>query len=666
MDTSLTMDFPIFNSVLLLLLVAVTVSALLIRLKLPAIFAYLVVGILVGPHGLAWIPDTKATREVAEFGIVFLMFTIGLEFSFARLVSMKKTVFAYGGLQVILSIACTLGIGLFFGMNIVHSLVIGCIVAMSSTAIVTKQLTDQSELHSRHGHRAMGILLFQDLAVIPILILIPSLSDVVHGAVGPEIIQALLKGAAAIFIILTIGRWVLKPMFYTIAESQSVELFTLCTLLVTLGCAWISHILGMSLALGAFLAGMMLSESEFRHQIEVDIRPFRDVLLGLFFISVGMQLNLHIILASWHWTALLLAALLIFKTGLIAGIARVFGDDNSVSLRVGMILAHGGEFGFALLTLALSNQVIPYDYAQVILGAILFSMAIATLLIRHNAAITQQFFPSLVKLSHEEVEQQVASISSDMRDHVIICGYGRVGQNIARIIEQMSIPNIALDLDPERVKNAQIAGDCVCYADASHIEVLNAAGLKRAKAVLISFYGVHSILKAIQQVRKANQHIPIIVHSYDDTDSEAFLSAGATEVIPETLESSLMLASHLLLSLNYPSDTVHNLIHKVRAQRYEILHMVFPGEETMRYVSGTLDKEGLYTVRLDGQAYAVGKPLSEFDLRPFQVSIVAIREGKIRIHDPKPSHLFKAGQVLVLFGPLPQLERAEKVLLEGH
>lgn len=659
------MDFPVFNSILILLLVAVTVSAVLIRLRLPAIFAYLVVGILVGPHGLAWIPDSKATHEVAEFGIVFLMFTIGLEFSFTRLMSMKKIVFGYGGLQVLLSIIATVLIGFLLGMNAIHSLIIGCIVAMSSTAVVTKQLTDQSELHSRHGHRALGILLFQDVAVIPILILIPSLAQISQASVGLEIVEAIVKGAIAIFIILTIGRWVLKPMFYTIAESRSVELFTLTALLVTLGSAWITHSLGMSLALGAFLAGMMLSESEFKHQVEVDIRPFRDVLLGLFFISIGMQLDLHIIIADWHWMILLLAALLVFKTALITGLSHLFGDDKSVALRVGLILAHGGEFGFALLTLALTYKIIPYDYGQVILGAILFSMAIATLLLRHNRAIAQYLFPESLKQSYQEIEKEVASISNHLQEHVIICGYGRVGQNIARILGQVDVPTIALDLDPERVKNAQVAGDCVCYADASHVEVLNAAGLKQAKAVLISFYGVHSILRAIQQVRKLNKSIPIIVHSYDDADSEAFLSAGATEVIPETLESSLLLASHLLLSLNYPSDKVHDLIHKVRARQYDILHMVFPGEESMRFVAAADEKEGLYSVRLGRDAYAIGKPLSEFDLRPFHVSVVAIRDGKIRIHDPKPTKVLKSGQVLVLFGPLPQLESAEKYLLDG-
>lgn len=383
------MTFSIFDSVLILLISALLVISLFRALKLPELIGYILVGVLVGPSVLGLIPSNEATHHFAEFGVVLLMFTIGLEFSLSLISKLKKQVFVYGGLEFTFAILITALIGSYiFRMSLGEVIVVGAIAAMSSTAIVTKQLSVQSELHSVHGRNAIGILLFQDLAVIPVLILVPSLTDINITTLCEDLAWAFVKGLGAIAIILGGGYFVLRPLFRKVSKTNSLEMFTLMTLLVTLGAAWITNKMGLSLALGAFIAGMMLGETEFRHQIENEIRPFRDVLLGFFFVSVGLQLDVHIFSEAWIWILALLTAILFMKTILVTLIARVMGDSINTSLRTGLILAQGSEFGFAILTLALSYDVIPKDYGQVILAALLVSMVIAPILIYYNKAIT--------------------------------------------------------------------------------------------------------------------------------------------------------------------------------------------------------------------------------------------------------------------------------------
>lgn len=383
------MDLNQFDTLLVILATAVMTASIFRYFKMPTIVGYILAGVLVGPQLIGIISEPEETARIAEFGIVFLLFMIGLEFSMVKMIALRKIVFGFGGMQVLVAMLITIFFGLQLGMSISESIVVGGIVSMSSTAIVSKQLLEQDELHTLHGKHAISILLFQDLAVIPILIFIPELVDI-HGAMlTKKLGWSLIKGFMAIAFILALGRWVLRPLFSRIALSRAVEIFTLSVLLVALGCAWITHSLGLSLALGGFLAGMMLAETEYRGRIEQDIRPFRDVLLALFFISIGTQFNIHIIPIGWQWMLLLLAALLLFKTLTIAMLGRLYGLSSDDALRTGLILAHGGEFGFAILTLALSYGVLPADYGQVVLGSILLSMIIAPLMIHfHDKTVT--------------------------------------------------------------------------------------------------------------------------------------------------------------------------------------------------------------------------------------------------------------------------------------
>lgn len=574
------MSIGFFDSLILILLVAVLVIVVCRRIKVPPIIAYILIGILVGSDAVGWIPNISATHRIAEFGVVFLMFTIGLEFSLRKLIRMKQMVFGLGTAQVVITTVVTTVVGQWLGMSLKESIVVGCIVAMSSTAIVSKQLVDQNELGSPHGNNAIAILLFQDLAVIPFFIIISSFT---HGAAALNItlLAALGKTVLAVATIFVIGQWLLRPLFREIIVSESLELFTLSVLLVTLGASWLTYKLGLSLALGAFGAGMMLGETEYRHQIESTIRPFRDILLGLFFITVGMLFRVENMLEIWPWILLLLAALTIFKVLLISGLTYIATKKVDVSARTGLVLAQGGEFGFALLTLAMSDNLLPEIWGQVVLGALLFSMAIAPVLIRFNDVIVRVLLPQSVVTEEEEAFDEAGEYSRSLNHHVIICGFSRVGQNIARLLVDENIPYIALDLDHQRVMQCQKLGSSVIYGDAAMYDMLHTCKIKQAKAIVITFETTPIALKIIEQIRSHHKKIPIFVRTHDDTELAELQKAGATEVVPSSLELSLTLSSHLLVECGVSASKITRLTNKIRKGRYSMLREVIPSEENM-------------------------------------------------------------------------------------
>ncbi len=381
------MQFDMIESFLVILFFALVITVIFRHLKIPIILGYVITGILVGPQVFGWLANTEIIKNLSEFGVVLLMFTVGLEFSFSELFSLRHSVFVLGSLQVAISVLLTMIIGVFFKIPIISALVIGCIVAMSSTAIVIKQLSDQSELNTQHGKNAIGILLFQDVAVIPILIFIATGSDT--NSFWITLLFSLLKSITAIAIILILGQWVLKPLFRLIEKTGTIELYTLSVLFVVIGSAWLTHVLDLSFALGAFSAGIMLAECEQRHKIKNEVRPFRDLLLALFFISIGMLVNITEWAKSWFWILLLLSGLMIAKALLIIILTKLSKYSWRTSIKTGVILAQGGEFGFAILTLALTHHLLPSDWGQSILAALMISFAFAPAIVHHNASLTK-------------------------------------------------------------------------------------------------------------------------------------------------------------------------------------------------------------------------------------------------------------------------------------
>ena len=654
-----------FNSILVLLGVAVVLIALFRYLRLPQVLAYLCAGIVVGPYGMGWIPDLASTRTLAEFGLVFLMFTVGLEFSLPKLIAMKNVVFGLGGAQVLIS-CFVFGLAAWLlGVSAEGAIVIGGMLAMSSTAIVMKLLTEQLEQNSRHGRHAISVLLFQDLIVVPFLILIPALAGDTGQSVWTELGWALLKSVLVLVGIFLVGRWLLRPFFHEVASARLREYFMLAVLLLTLASAWITELAGLSLALGAFLAGMMMGETEYRHQVEGDILPFRDILLGLFFVTIGMMLDLSVVRQMWLWVFLSTAGIIVFKTLLVLGLGRLFAMETGVALRTGLVLSQVGEFAFALILQANHFHLFSAGTSQVVLASIILSMMVAPLIVRHNGRVAKWLVPGYTHAREGNLDV-IRAEAGHANQHVIICGYGRSGQNLAWMLEQEGIPSLALDLDPVRVRDARDGGKPVVYGDATRRDVLEAAGLPRAMALVISFYDVSAALKILETTRMVRPDMPVIVRTMDDAALDRLKAAGATEVVPESLEGSLMMGSHLLLLMGVPVSRIVRYVRDVRTDRYRMLRGFFHGEDI--YDDGKEKQayqERLHSVTLPPGANAVGKLIADLHLEESGVSVSAVRRGGIRGPEPAPETKLSAGDVLVLFGAPEALEEAEKILLGG-
>ena len=658
----------------LLYLVAAVLGVVIFRtLKLPPMLGYLVVGVVIGPHALAFAQDSAGVRYLAEFGVVFLMFVIGLEFNLPKLRSMRTLVFGLGMSQVVLTVLGTLAghLLLVWVWNALSSrpwemgwqgaVVLGSAMAMSSTAIVAKLLAERRELEAEHGRRIMGVLLFQDLAVVPLLVLIPALGSSAE-ELATEMGWALLKAAALLTVLLVGGQRVMRWWLTQVARRKSEELFVLNLLLITLGLAWITEHFGLSLALGAFVAGMLVAETEYKHQVETDIRPFHDVLLGLFFITIGMKLDWRPVLEQWFLVLLLTSVPVLVKFTLVAGLARLFGAQPGVALRTGLYLAQAGEFGFVLLTLGAARGLVAPEWVSPVLASMVLSMLATPFVIMYSGRIVN-------RLSATDWMMQSLALTSIARKsiaterHVIICGYGRSGQSLARLLVPEGIPYIALDLDPDRVRQAAAAGQSVVFGDAARLQSLMAAGLARAAAVVVSYHDTPSALRVLRLVQEHAPQVPVVVRTVDDSDIDKLRAAGATEVVPEAIEGSLMLAGHALALVGVPMQRVVRITRDARDARYSLLRGYFHGSDDDTVEE--LHQARLRTVTVPEAARCIGQKLDSLALPALGVSVVSIRRATGGGTPPLPEHVIAAGDTLVLSGLPEPLALAEAKLLRG-
>ena len=646
---------------LILLASAVAVVVVFRQVALPAILGYLLVGIVVGPHALGFVAATEDQRYLAEFGVVFLMFSVGLEFSLPQLTSMRGIVFGLGTAQV--GIIMSLGVAgaMAMGLSWREGIVVGGVLAMSSTAIISKVLSERSQLHSAHGRQIMGVLLFQDLAVIPLLVLIPALA-----LSGPEIAGAiaiaLAKAALVLGLVLFAGQRVMRALFNLVARQKSSELFVLFVLLVTLGLAWITETAGLSLALGAFLAGMLISETEYRYQVEDYIKPFRDVLLGLFFVTIGMLLDLKALADQFIAIAVVFLLLLTVKFAVIYGLARAFANDKPTSLRTALALAPAGEFGFVLLALATHKSALDPLTLQVVLAATLLSMLASPLILARMEWLVLHFVES--EWTQRALALHTLAVRTmAQKGHVIVCGYGRSGQALAQFLEREKIPVVALDADPERVRQAAAAGDSVVFGDASRREVLVAAALSRATAVVVTFADTPKALAILAHVHELRPELPVIVRTFDDTDVSRLRAAGAAEIVAEVVEGSLMLATQTMMQLGMPLNRVLRRLRDVRQERYQLMRGFFPGATDAEHPDH--DQPRLRTVHLGSSAAAVGHTLGSLNLGALDVQVTAVRRTGAREVNPSADERVREGDVLVLLGTQENLAKAEMRILQG-
>src|SRR5580658_2724438 len=591
---------------LILLAGSVLLVTLARRLALPTSVAYLLVGLTLGPHALAVVSDSGMTRLLAELGVAFLLFTLGLEFSLPRMLAMRREVFGLGALQVFVTAAVFAVLGKLLGIPWLPAIVLGGAVAMSSTAILLQQLTERAELNRTHGRLAFSMLLFQDLAFVPFLALAAALAGSTDQLpLGQNLLAVVGGGVLAIIAVLAAGRWLLRPLFHEIAHSQLRELFTLSVLFVVLAAAWISYIAGLSLALGAFLAGMMLAETEYRHQIDAVIRPFRDILLGLFFISVGMLLDVRLLIGQFALVSALLIGFLLIKLVIAAAATRLFVASTFKAVRTGIVMSIGGEFGIALLTIVLESGVGAERLTQPLLVAVVLSMVLSPLILANNARIARLLLREERPPAPVEPESALTG-SIAQREHVILCGYGRVGQNIARVLEAQGFEFIALDLDPARIRAARQAGEPVLYGDSADEEMLIKSGIEHASAVVISFSNPAVALGIVRSVRRLRANAPVLVRTPDDARMQELKQAGATEVVPETFEASLMLVSHVLMLLNVPVSRVVRAIGDIRNDRYAVLRNIHRREAPRPVDESAGYRDEIKTIVIPRGAWAVG------------------------------------------------------------
>ena len=654
------------TQVLIMLAASVFVVAVARRIGWPSILGYLIVGMALGPHALRLIAQADTTTALAELGVAFLLFTLGLEFSVPRMMAVRREVFGLGALQVCGTIAVIALIARSLGLSWLIGSLVGGALAMSSTAIVLHSLTDRGEINRTHGRLAFSMLLFQDMAFVPLLALTAAMAghrtDFSAGAVA----AAVAGGAAAVAAVLAAGRWLLRPLFREITHSRLRELFTLAVLLVVVASAWTSHLAGLSLGLGAFLAGMMLAETEYRHQIESVIRPFRDILLGLFFISVGMLLDLKLLISEFLLISALLGGFLLIKATVAALATRLFETSTFKAVRTGIVMSIGGEFGIALFTLILQSGAAPARIAQPLLVAVVLSMVLSPFILANNARLAR-----LVLREKRPQLQPLGPVESDLtgtiaqREHVILCGYGRVGQSVARVLESQGFEYIALDLDPARIRAARQAGEPVLYGDSADEDMLVSAGCDHASAVVISFSNPGVALGIVRTVRRLRADVPILVRTVDDARAVELMAAGATQTIPETFEMGLILVSAALRTLQVPAARVAQALGQVRDNRYVLLSNVRQHTDSPVSPESQTQRAEVRTVVIPPGAWAVGRCVEEIQKQGAAVGFTAIRRHGILGQAPDGTTRLREGDVVLIHGLPEALEHAEGVLLAG-
>ena len=650
------------GQLLVLLFAAVLVIALARRLGVPVILGYLIVGILVGPNALAVLPNGPETRAIGEIGVVFLLFTLGLEFSFPRMLAMRREVFGLGSAQTLVVGGAWTVATHAAGIGWAAAIVVGGALTTCSTAIVLQQLGAQDELNRTHGRLSFAVLLFQDLAFVPLLALATVLARGPQGSGAALLVRLVVLGLVALAAMLAIGRWIVRPLLHEIAHSRLRELFTLAALLIVLAAAWITAQLGLSMMLGAFLAGMMLAESEYRHQIDAAIRPFRELLLGLFFISVGMLLDLRVLAANLPVVLVLLVLLVLGKTLLSTLTVAAFGNARFKSLRTGLVLSGGGEFGVALLTiLAEGGRLIVPRLAQSLLAAVVLGMFVSPMIIRYNKRaarfVLRERGPPGVAIQRE----YAAATELAQREHVLLCGFGRVGRQLAGVLASQGFEYLALDFDPAIVRAARAAGEPVVWGDSADEELLRNLGLDRATVVIITFANPATAIGIVRAIRRVRADVPVLVRAQDDSRLAELSLAGATEVVPETFEAGLTLVSQALTLLQLPAAQVLRITDTLRRARYGTLRTL-AGARTGAPPSGD---EQLRSVVLPPGAWAVGRRLEEARARGTEVAFTAVRRQGILGREPAGDTELREGDVVVIYGTAAATEHAEAVLLAG-
>lgn len=650
--------------IVIVLLVSVITVILCRKFNIPSMLGYLLVGFLAGPGMLSLIPKSHATDYLGEIGIVFLMFSIGLEFSLPKLRAMRRLVFGLGGLQVGVTMLSVMGILMLTGVPFNWAFAVSGALAMSSTAIVSRILSEKTELGQPHGQMVMGVLLMQDIAVVPLMILIPALSgNGGEGSLWAALGLAGLKMLITLGVLFVVGSKVMSRWFRMVAKRKSSELFMINVLLVTLGVAYLTELEGLSMALGAFVAGMLLSETEYRFQVEDDIRPFRDILLGFFFITVGMKLDVQALIGGWRQVLMLLAILLILKALVVFAIAFKMRHSVGDSLKTALYLAQGGEFGFVMLAIAGQLDMVSPELEQAATAAVLLSMIIAPFVLGSSDALVGRLVKSSWDMKSLDLHSMLVETMSKS-DHVLVIGFGRGGQTVGRVLAQEGIPYFALDLDIARVQVARSAGEPVSFGDAKRREVLEAAGLGRAKMVVVTLNNMHETQHVLDNVLSMYPNMPVYVRATNDDYVKTFTDMGAEEAVSDTKETGLVLAGYAMLGNGASYRHVYQTMANIRHSRYAALEGLFVGSDDEAGF-GENGETVRHAFPLAAEAYAVGKTVGTLPMAAYGIKLLFVRRRTGRIENPDASFTLEGGDVLVVAGKKEEIISFENWSLQG-
>lgn len=660
-------DMPLFSDLLILLVTSIPIAFLCHRLRLPAIVGFMVTGILIGPSALGLIRDTHAIEMLAEVGVALLLFTIGLEFSLRRLMEMKRLVLGGGGLQVLITVLAVLAVERLLGRSSNQALFYGFLLALSSTAIVLKSYADRLEIDTLYGRASVGILLFQDLCIVPMMLLTPILSGQEGSSVSNILLTLGKAGAVIVGIILT-ARTIVPFLLHRVVQMRSSEVFIIFVVLISLGTAWLTSHFGLSMALGAFIAGLVLSESEYSHQIVSDILPFRDVFNSIFFISIGMLFSLPAMWKNLGVVLVWLAAIIIGKTLLIMLVAMALRYSLRIALVIGLGLAQVGEFSFILAKLGNAQNLISESDYQVFLAASILSMIATPFLIIAAPKIGLALQSRLrARSSPDGAAEKEPADSHHLSHHVIVVGYGMNGQNVSKVLHRLGIPYTVLELNAEAVRAARAQGVPIQYGDAGRRPVLEHCGIREAAILVLAISDPLITRHAVSLARELNPDLHIIVRTRYMSEVSGLFDLGASEVIPEEFETSVEIFSRVLKQYGISRNVIEGEVEEVRKEGYEMLRSTsLPLVEKNRLAEafeGTVTE----TVFLGRESPSIGKTLKDLDLRHCTGATVTVivRDGNMEMN-PGPEFRLAAEDILVLLGKSEQLAQAHAFIRKGH
>ena len=653
-------EITILRELIILLAVSLPITFLFHKMRLPALVGFLITGVLIGPHGAAFITETRAVERLAEIGVVLLLFTVGLEFSIADIMRSGRQFLIGGGTQVLLTIAAVTGVALAFHSPLPQAVFFGFLASLSSTAIVLKMYSDRAELDTAHGRLATGILLFQDIAVVPMMLLLPIMGQAaIAGAVTPlSVLRTLGMAILGLVVVFFSARKAVPFLLHQVIRLKNREMFFLLVVLLCLGTAWITYSLGLSLALGAFLAGLIVSESEYSHHIVAEIMPFRDYFSSIFFISIGMLL--HIRYFAGHWPLLLALTVLLIaaKTFLVIVTAKALRYPIRSALLAGLGLAQIGEFSFLLAQQGLARGLISGDIFQMFINASILSMLATPFMIHFASRLTERLPSPAVGEGTE---------ACTLIGHTIIAGYGMNGRNLARTLRATHIPYVILEVNADTIRSARSEGEPIIYGDITRKDVLERAGIACAKVIVFAISDYAAARISVRLARQLNSTIFILVRTRYAAEVEQLYTIGADQVIPEEFETSVEIFSRVLNQYHVPSNVIANQINLIRLEGYKMLRGISLEQENIGRIAALFAGATVDNYQVQPDSAAAGRTLGELDLRKATgATVVAIARNGKAITNPNPDFKIEVDDILVLLGAHKELDMAVNLLTKGR